>query len=45
MQPRPRLYTVRAGDTLSRIAERELGNANRWREIATLNGDVIPNPT
>jgi LysM repeat protein len=44
MQPRPRLYTVRAGDTLSRIAQRELGNANRWREIATLNRDVIPNP-
>jgi LysM repeat protein len=44
MQPRPRLYTVRSGDTLSRIAQRELGDANRWREIARLNRDVIPNP-
>lgn len=30
-------YTVRPGDTLSSIAARLLGNANRWREIAKLN--------
>jgi nucleoid-associated protein YgaU len=35
---RPRLYTVKRGDTLSSIAARELGNASRWREIAALNG-------
>ncbi len=40
----PRLYTVRRGDTLSKIAERELGNANRWREIFELNRDVIEDP-
>jgi nucleoid-associated protein YgaU len=44
MQPRPRLYTVRDGDTLSKIAQRELGNANRWPEIAELNRDVVPDP-
>jgi nucleoid-associated protein YgaU len=44
IKPRPRLYKVRAGDTLSRIAKQQLGNANRWREIATLNRDIIPNP-
>jgi nucleoid-associated protein YgaU len=44
MQPRPRLYKVKRGDTLSKIAERELGNANRWREIFTLNRDVISDP-
>ena len=38
------LYTVRRGDTLSKIAERELGNANRWREIFELNRDVIDDP-
>jgi hypothetical protein len=32
-----RLYTVRAGDTLSSIAARELGSAGRWPEIYALN--------
>ncbi|CAM5718448.1 hypothetical protein SALBM135S_02759 [Streptomyces alboniger] len=31
-------YTVRKGDTLSRIAAAQLGDAARWREIADLNG-------
>lgn len=31
-------YTVQARDTLSSIAARELLNANRWIEIAELNG-------
>jgi LysM repeat protein len=31
-------YTVRRGDTLSAIAQRELGDPNRWREIAQANG-------
>jgi nucleoid-associated protein YgaU len=35
-------YTVRKGDTLSAIAQRELGAASRWPEIAELN--AIPNP-
>ena len=30
-------YTIRQGDTLSKIAARELGNANRWRELAQMN--------
>jgi LysM repeat protein len=33
-----RVYTVRPGDTLSGIAQRELGAASRWTEIADLNG-------
>jgi len=28
-----RQYIIKAGDTLTAIAQRELGNANRWREI------------
>ncbi len=38
-------YTVGSGDTLSGIAQRALGDANRWRELYELNRDVIgPNP-
>ena len=31
-------YTVRKGDTLYSIAQRELGSKARWQEIAALNG-------
>ena len=34
-------YTVLRGDSLTRIAQKELGNQNRWREIKRLNG--LPN--
>ena len=33
-----RVYTVQAGDSLWAIAQRELGNGNRWQEISKLNG-------
>lgn len=36
-------YTVRRGDNLSKIAQRELGDANRWREIAAANRLRDPN--
>ncbi len=38
------LYTVKNGDSLSRIAKQHLGNENRWREIYELNRDKIKNP-
>jgi nucleoid-associated protein YgaU len=44
MRPRPRIYIVRPGDTLSEIAERELGDAGRWPEIFELNREVIDDP-
>lgn len=34
-------YTVKAGDTLSAIALRELGSANRWNEITNSDGKVF----
>jgi hypothetical protein len=36
-------YTVRRGDTLSRIAEEQLGDANLFMEIVKLNGISDPN--
>lgn len=33
-----RTYTVKKGDSLSKIASTTLGSAQRWREIAKLNG-------
>jgi nucleoid-associated protein YgaU len=42
--PPPRVYTVRRGDTLSSIAKKHLGDANRWPEIFELNQEVISDP-
>jgi nucleoid-associated protein YgaU len=35
---------VKRGDTLSRIAFEEYGDATKWRPIADRNADVIPDP-
>jgi nucleoid-associated protein YgaU len=37
-------YTVRPGDSLSVIAQNQLGDANRWRELYELNRGAISNP-
>jgi LysM repeat protein len=36
--------TVQPGDTLWALAQRHLGDGNRWNEIHALNRDVIPDP-
>ena len=36
-------YKVKPGDSLERIASRELGDSNRWTAIAKLNGITNPN--
>jgi nucleoid-associated protein YgaU len=36
-----RTYTVKAGDNLTRIANRELGDGDRWRDILEANRDVL----
>ncbi len=38
------IYTVAAGDSLSKIAKRLYGNANEWRRIFETNRDQIKNP-
>ncbi len=34
-------YVVQGGDSLSKIAEAELGDSTRWTEIYELNKDII----
>jgi nucleoid-associated protein YgaU len=41
---RERSYTVVAGDTLSKIAKREYGDASKWHRIYEANKDTIKNP-
>ena len=43
-EPKYNTYTVKKGDTLSKIAKAQLGDANRWQEIYDLNKDQIKNP-
>lgn len=37
-----RPYVVKSGDTLERIAQRELGQSKRWQEIAQANKLTLP---
>jgi len=39
-----RTITVVAGDSLSKIAKRELGDASKWRQIFEANRDKIKDP-
>ena len=41
---RERTYTVVAGDTLSKIAKHQLGDASKWHAIYEANKDTIKNP-
>jgi nucleoid-associated protein YgaU len=42
--PAGKTYTVVRGDSLSKIAQREYGDAKKWRKIFEANKDVIENP-
>ncbi len=49
--PLPKMITpdgphveVQAGDTLSELAMRVYGDANKWRELAERNKEAVPNP-
>jgi hypothetical protein len=37
-------YTIVSGDSLSKIAKREYGNAGAWKKIFEANKDVIKDP-
>jgi nucleoid-associated protein YgaU len=42
--PEVRTVVVEKGDSLSKIAKREYGNANDWKRIFEANRDIIKNP-
>jgi nucleoid-associated protein YgaU len=42
--PAEAVYVVKPGDSLSKIAKEQLGDATRWPEIAELNKATLPNP-
>ena len=39
-----KVYTVVSGDSLSKIARREYGDANAWKRIFEANRDIIKDP-
>jgi nucleoid-associated protein YgaU len=42
--PAPRTYTVKSGDTLSKIAKEHLGDANAYMKIFDANRDQLSDP-
>jgi nucleoid-associated protein YgaU len=42
--PKETTYTVKAGDTLSKIAKEHLGNANAYMDIFNANRDQLSDP-
>jgi nucleoid-associated protein YgaU len=43
-QAAAKTYTVKAGDTLSKIAKEQLGDANAYQEIFNANRDQLTDP-
>ena len=39
-----KIYEVVSGDSLSKIAKREYGNANEWKRIYEANRDILKDP-
>lgn len=39
-----KVYVVVAGDSLSKIAKREYGDANEWKRIFDANKDILKDP-
>jgi len=42
--PQGRSYTVKKGDSLSKIAQREYGDLQQWHRIYEANRDTIKDP-
>jgi nucleoid-associated protein YgaU len=43
-EPAAQTYTVVSGDSLSKIAKKHYGDANKWRLIFEANQDLIKDP-
>lgn len=39
-----KVYVVKSGDSLSKIAQLEYGNANEWKRIYEANRDILKDP-
>jgi nucleoid-associated protein YgaU len=39
-----KIYEVKSGDSLSKIAKAEYGNANEWNRIYEANRDILKDP-
>ena len=39
-----KIYVVKSGDSLSKIARNEYGNANEWKRIFEANTDILKDP-
>ena len=39
-----KIYEVKPGDSLSKIAKAEYGNANEWNRIFEANKDILKDP-
>ena len=39
-----KIYEVKSGDSLSKIAKKEYGDANAWKKIFEANKDLIKDP-
>lgn len=42
--PEPVFYTIEKGDSLSKIAKAQYGDANRWQALFEANREVIEDP-
>ena len=39
-----KIYEVKSGDSLSKIAKREYGDANEWKRIFEANSETLKDP-
>ena len=39
-----KVYEVQSGDSLSKIAKREYGDANKWHQIFEANKNILTDP-